>query len=791
MILSRNFVKDYIDLDDNLSIEKIAQDMTRVGNEYDSAEKFINATNLVIGQIKTCEEHPDSDHLHVCMVDVGDKTLQIVCGAPNARAGIKVIVALVGANLPNDVTIKKGTIRGVESNGMMCSIAELGLDNKFLTEEDKKGICELGQDAIVGEDPIKYLGFDDEVIDFELTANRGDLLSMLGMAYELGAIYNKKVKDVDINYKETGKDINQTFNIDIQTNNCSVFLAKKVENVEIKESPAFIKNRLMACGIRSINNVVDISNYVMLELGQPLHFYDADKLNNEIIVRMAKNGEKLTTLDNIERTLDENDIVISTKEKSIGLAGVMGGLETEVVPQTKNIIIESAIFDGVRVRKTAKKILRSEASNRFEKGLDSNRTYMAINRACHLLEKYANGTVIEGMCTYDQSQKEDKKIEITFKNITDVLGTNISNNDILDVFTKLGFSYEADDKKAIVSVPRRRLDISIKEDLIEEVGRIYGVDNIEGKLPVLPVKQGSYDKQTREIRNKMVSLGLNETLSMIFTSDKEAKKYTTDDFEVVKLLDPLAEERNALRYSLIPSMVKIYEYNKARENKDVCIFEIGKGFYKKQEEYGENQKIVALMTGKYYLGVGNSANVDFYVIKGVVEELLNFLGYENRYTIEMPDQIPNEFHKGQTANINVNGQIVGIVGKLHPEVTKDDVYVMEINLDELLSKRVGKMKYKEISKFPNVKKDVAFVMKKDIPSVEVEKVIKKAGGKLLTNIEVFDVYTGENIGKDEKSVAYSLTFNDSKKTLTEEEITKIFENIIANVEKLNDVSLRK
>ena len=791
MILSRNFVKDYIDLDDNLSIEKIAQDMTRVGNEYDSAEKFINATNLVIGQIKTCEEHPDSDHLHVCMVDVGDKTLQIVCGAPNARAGIKVIVALVGANLPNDVKIKKGTIRGVESNGMMCSIAELGLDNKFLTEEDKKGICELGQDAIVGEDPIKYLGFDDEVIDFELTANRGDLLSMLGMAYELGAIYNKKVKDVDINYKETGKDINQTFNIDIQTNNCSVFLAKKVENVEIKESPAFIKNRLMACGIRPINNVVDISNYVMLELGQPLHFYDADKLNSEIIVRMAKNGEKLTTLDNIERTLDENDIVISTKEKSIGLAGVMGGLETEVVPQTKNIIIESAIFDGVRVRKTAKKILRSEASNRFEKGLDSNRTYMAINRACHLLEKYANGTVIEGMCTYDQSQKEDKKIEITFKNITDVLGTNISNNDILDVFTKLGFSYEADDKKAIVSVPRRRLDISIKEDLIEEVGRIYGVDNIEGKLPVLPVKQGSYDKQTREIRNKMVSLGLNETLSMIFTSDKEAKKYTTDDFEVVKLLDPLAEERNALRYSLIPSMVKIYEYNKARENKDVCIFEIGKGFYKKQEEYGENQKIVALMTGKYYLGVGNSANVDFYVIKGVVEELLNFLGYENRYTIEMPDQIPNEFHKGQTANINVNGQIVGIVGKLHPEVTKDDVYVMEINLDELLSKRVGKMKYKEISKFPNVKKDVAFVMKKDIPSVEVEKVIKKAGGKLLTNIEVFDVYTGENIGKDEKSVAYSLTFNDSKKTLTEEEITKIFENIIANVEKLNDVFLRK
>ena len=791
MILSRNFVKDYIDLDDNLDIKTIAEDMTRVGNEYDVAEKFINATNLVIGQIKTCEEHPDSDHLHVCMVDVGKETLQIVCGAPNARTGIKVIVALVGAKLPNDVVIKKGMIRGVESNGMMCSIAELGLDNKFLTDDDRDGICELGEDAVVGEDPIKYLGFDDEIIDFELTANRGDLLSMLGMAYELGTIYNKKVKDVNLSHKESGEDINKSFKLNIQTDNCSVFLAKKVENVEIKESPAFIKNRLMACGIRPINNVVDISNYVMLEIGQPLHFYDSDKLNDTMVVRMAKNGEKLTTLDDNERTLDENDIVIATPEKSIGLAGVMGGLETEVTKDTKNIIIESAIFNGVRVRKTAKKILRSEASNRFEKGLDSNRTYMAIKRACHLLEKYANGTVITGMCEYDKSQKEDKKIEITFKNITDVLGTEISNKDILDVFKKLGFTYEADDTKAVVSVPRRRLDISIKEDLIEEVGRIYGVDNIQGKLPVLPVKRGSYDKTTREIRNKMVSLGLNETLSMIFTSDEDAKKYTTDDFEVVKLLDPLAEEKNALRYSLISSMMKIYEYNKARENKNVCIFEIGKGFFKKGDEYGENQKIVALMTGEYYLGVGNKANVDFYIIKGVVEELLNYLGYENRYSFIITKNIPNEFHPGQTAEINVNGENIGIVGKIHPSICKDAVYVMEINLDKLLAKKVGNMKYKEISKFPNVKKDVAFVMDKNISSCEIEKVIKKAGGKLLTNIEVFDVYTGENIGKDEKSIAYSLTFNDSKKTLTEDEVATIFTKIISSVEKLENVKLRQ
>lgn len=791
MILSRNFIKDYIDLDDNLDIKTIAEDMTRVGNEYDMAEKFINATNLVIGQIKTCDEHPDSDHLHVCMVDVGNETLQIVCGAPNARAGIKVIVALPGAELPNDITIKRGMIRGVESNGMMCSIAELGIDNKFLTPADKEGICELGEDAVIGEDPVKYLGYDDEVIDFELTANRGDLLSTLGLAYEIGAIYNKKVKDVDLKYNQTGEDINNSFSIDIKTDNCSLFLAKRVEGVVIKESPAFIKNRLMACGIRPINNVVDISNYVMLELGQPLHFYDADNLGNKIVVRMAQNEEKLTTLDNVERILDENDIVIATNQKSVGLAGVMGGLETEVVPQTKNIIIESAIFNGVKVRKTSKKILRSEASNRFEKGLDPNRTYMAMERACTLLEKYADGKVITGMCKYDTTIKDDKKVEITYKNIVDVLGTEISNEDILDVFTRLGFKYEADDTKVIVSVPRRRLDISIKEDLIEEVGRIYGVDNIKGKLPTLPVKQGSYDKTTRGIRNKMVSLGLNETLSMIFINDKECKKYTTDEFEVVKLLDPLAEERNALRYSMIPSMMKIYEYNKARGNKDVSIFEIGKGFFKKGEEYGENKKIVALMTGEYYLGLGNKANVDFYIMKGVVEELLEYLGYANRYSLLLPKNIPNEFHPGQTAEINVNGDSVGIVGKIHPSICKENVYVMEINLDKLLSKRVGKMKYKEISKFPNVKKDVAFVMDKNKTSKEIETVIKKAGGSLLTNIEVFDVYTGENVGENEKSIAYSLTFNDSKKTLTDEEINGIFEKIITTVENKCGVTLRK
>ena len=338
MKLSLNFVKDYVDLDESLTVHQIAEDMTRVGNEYDSAEKLINATNLVIGKVLTCEMHPDSDHLHVCTVDIGTEVLHIVCGAPNVAKGQKVIVAKAGAELP-DGTIKKGMIRGQESNGMICALFELGIDKKFLSEEDKTGIHVLPDDAPVGKDPVEYMKLNDDVIDFDLTANRGDLLSILGMAYELGAIYDKKVKDIDLSHKESGEDLNKSFKLNVNTPNCSLFLARKVENVEIKESPEFIRHRLIASGIRPINVVVDISNYVMLECGQPLHFYDADRLNGVLEVRQANKNEKLTTLDENERTLDETDLVISNGKESIGLAGVMGGLSTEVENTTKNIII--------------------------------------------------------------------------------------------------------------------------------------------------------------------------------------------------------------------------------------------------------------------------------------------------------------------------------------------------------------------------------------------------------------------------------------------------------------------
>lgn len=785
MKLSTNFVKEYIDYDAN--VYELAEAMTSVGNEYDSASPLINATNLVIGEVKTSKMHPDSDHLHVCSVDVGNEELQIVCGAPNCRAGIKVIVALPGAKLPGG-EIKKGKIRGVESNGMLCSIAELGLESKFLKEEDSAGIHEVSSDAVIGSDAIKALGYDDEVIDFDLTSNRGDLLSILGMAYEIGAIYGTKVKDIDLSFKENKDNINDIFKVEVQTPSCPLFLAKKALNVTIKESPDFIKQRLISSGIRPINNVVDISNYVMLETGQPIHFYDADLLGDTLIVRDAKNNEELTTLDGQRRILNENDIVISNKTNAVGLAGVMGGLETEIVDSTKNILIETAIFESVRIRKTSKKVLRSEASNRYEKGLDPKRTYMAIKRCCHLLEKYADAKIMGGMVEYKNISLDDKQIAITVSNINKILGVLLKQEEIVDIFHKLAFEVDVKKDHLLVTVPTRRTDISIKEDLIEEVGRIYGIDKIKGKKLDLVVKEGSYNKTKRAIRNKMVDLGLSETLSYTLIPFDEIKKYTTDEFEPVKLLDPMSEDRNTLRYSLIPSLKLTYDYNKARNIKDICIFEIGAGFGRVNGNYIEENKLACLMSGTYVNGLVKE-NVDFYVIKGVMEEILEYLGYANRYSLKITD-IPNELHPGQSASIILNNQKIGIIGKIHPSITHDDIYVLEINLDKMLTFKTSGMSYKDISKYPSSNKDVAFIVKKDVTVDVLMNQIKKSGGKLLTSIEVFDVYEGENVGDLEKSIAFSLTFADPNKTLSDEEVTKAFEKIIEDVETKLNAKLR-
>ena len=781
MKLSRKFLSDYIDIND-IEINKLAEDMTSIGNEYDFCGKLINATNLVIGEVISCKMHPDSDHLHICKVDVGKETLDIVCGAPNVREGIKVIVALPGAVLPGG-TIKKGMIRGVESNGMLCSIEELGLDHKFLKPEDIEGICELGEDAVNGEDPIKYLNLDDEIIDFELTSNRGDLLSILGMAYEIGALYNRKVKDILLDYPKINEKM--SFNLSIETKKCSLFLAKKALNVKIKESPDFIQKRLIASGIRPINNVVDISNYVMLETGQPLHYYDADSLGDTLIVRDAEDGEKLTTLDNVERVLSKDDIVIADKSKAVGLAGVMGGLSTEVEENTKNILIESAIFDNVSIRLTSKKILRSEASNRFEKGLDPNRTYMAMERSCYLLHKYADAEIVSDMVIFDESDKSSKIIDIKVQNINDLLGLEIPKNEIIDIFNRLGFEVLEKKDYLEVTVPSRRIDISIKEDLIEEVARIYGIDRMVGTVPVLPTKRGTYNKFVRGVREILSSIGLNETLSFTLIPQNISHMYTNDEFEEINLLDPMSDDHKTLRYSLLPSMMLTYDYNAKRNNKDLCLFEIGKKFKKVNGEYFESKSLAILMSGSINYGLTRE-KIDFYKIKGVMEYLLDSLGFSNRYSLSVND-IPKEFHPGASASIILNGKNIGVIGKVHPNVSREDIYLMEIDLDVLENLNVKKLEYQEISKFPSISKDVAFIFDNAITNEEIMKEIKKSAGKLLNSIELFDLYQFDN---NTKSLAYKLVFSSRDNTLTDEIIMPIFDKIIEDITKKFNATLR-
>ena len=785
MLLSRKFLNDYVDVND-IDTKELADKMTNVGNEYDKVGKLINATNITVGEVLECEMHPDSDHLHVCKVQVSsDEVLQIVCGAPNVRKGLKVIVALPGAVLP-EITIKKGVIRGVESNGMLCALNELGIDSKYLDSKGIDGIWELPLDTKVGSDPREALGMDDECIDFELTSNRGDLLSILGMAYEVGAIYNRKVKDIDLKYKSVDEEFN--LNLEVKTDKCPLFLAKLVRNVEIKESPDFIKNRLIASGIRPINNVVDISNYVMLETGQPLHYYDYDKLNESIIVRDAKDLEEVVTLDGNKRVLSSDDIVIASKDRAIGLAGVMGGLDTEVTENTKNILIESAIFDSISIRLTSKKILRSEASNRFEKGLDPNRTYMAMERSCCLLSQYANGEVLSDIKEYNTLEIKEKVIDIKVEEINKLLGLMIPCEEIIDIYNRLGFKVSNNNETLTVTVPTRRIDISIKEDLIEEVARIYGLEKVEGRQPILPIKKGSYDKFIRNIRMKMINLGLNETLSYTLIPNSESHKYTIDEFEEINLLDPMSDDRRTLRYSIIPSLYAIYQYNLKRNNKDICIFEIGKGFGKVNGEYKETNKLAVLMTGNYANGL-YSEKVDFYHLKGVLEELFNSLGFNNRYSLKI-ENLPKEFHPGCSAKINLSGQDVGYIGKIHPNECKNDVYVLEINLDIVRSIKTGKETFKELSKFPSIVKDVAFIVNKDITNEEIMKEIKKFGGKYLINIELFDLYVGDKIDENKKSLAYNLTFNKADATLTDEEVMPLFEKVIEGVTKKFNCEIR-
>ncbi len=787
-MISMNWVKDYVDLTGE-NLEDLAVKITRGGL---NVEKVItnHIDNLVIGEIVECTDHPDSDHLHVCMVNDGSEVRQIVCGASNVRKGIKVIVALPGAVLPGNFEIKAGKIRGVESNGMICAKFELGLEEK--TEETyAKGITELGDDAVIGADPMEYLGLDDTIYDLDYHKRRNnDVYYHIGFAYEVATVLSKKVTLPPADYKEIDDNINKHFSLSVDTEKCPFYMAKMVKNVKIGESPDFIKRRLTNAGMRPINNVVDISNYVMLEYGQPMHFFDYDKLGEKVLVRNAKDNEEIVTLDGKNRILDSKDIVITDGKKAVCIAGVMGGENTEVDESTKTILIESAIFDSVSIRTTAQRLdLKSEASIRYGKGLNYEYTIAAMNRACYLLEKYAGGEVLAGEVVHDKVDKTVKELDYEAKDINKMLGIEISDDDVKVELERLDFEYTYKDGKFHVIIPRRRLDVEANvNDLAEEIGRFYGYENLVSTLPKVPIRRGEYApdvKIRKEISKRLRSLGINECKTYTLTSPEMAEMFKYDGMENIVLPNPMSVDKSVIRTTILPSLLNTYEYNKARKVSDILLYEISKTY---DANYNEVQKVAILMKGNYVINSWNnsSVKVDFYVLKGIVESVLDYLGFKNRYAFEVDKEI-KELHPGISARILLDRKPIGIIGRIHPSLKKDDIYVCELAINPLMS-NIKPIKYKEANKYPEMVKDVAFVVDNATTNSEIEAVIKKSGGRLLANIEIFDIYN--NIEDGKKSMAYKLTFVDATRTLTDEEVMELFNKIIEDVTSKLNAKLR-
>lgn len=787
-MISLNWVSDYVDINDE-NPQELANKITKSGVNI---EKVISnrIDNLVVGEIKECREHPNSDHLHICLVDIGSDVIQIVCGAPNVRVGLKVLVALPGCILPGNILIKSGEIRGEKSNGMLCALFELGLEAK--TDENyQKGIAELDNNLIPGDDANKYLGTDDTVYEIDVHKHRNnDCYYHIGFAYEIASILNKKVTLPDIDHKEINESVKDYLNIKVDTDKCTYYNAKMVKNVTIKESPDFIKKRLISSGMRSINNVVDISNYVMLEYGQPLHFFDADKLGNNILVRNAKDLEEIVTIDGTKRILSSSDIVITNGLLPVCIAGVMGGENTQVDLNTKNIIIESAIFDSISIRNTSARLnLRSEASLRYGKGLNYEYTDLALERACYLLEKYADAEILKDKVTHDKVNKENKIVTFKKEEVNTLLGLTLTDEDISLELDRLMFPYIKDKDIFTVTIPNRRLDIDpYVNDIAEEIGRLYGYHNLKSSMPKVEIRRGRYVGDVlirKQVSSRLRTLGLNEVKTYTLTSPDMAKTFMYDNKEQIILPNPMSIDKSVVRTSIIPSLINVYEYNKARKVKDILLYEISKTYDK---YYNEESKISILMHGNYIENecMNNIVKCDFYVIKGIISNLLKYLGFKNRYTF-IKSKEPN-MHPGMTAKILIDKEEIGIIGRVHPNTMKDEIYVSELSLTKLYNLKVKPLKFIPSSIYPEIVKDVAFIIPNSIECETIRKQIISSGGRLLVSVNVFDLYS--EISPGYKSIAYKLTFKDSTRTLTDDEVMTIFNKIINDVTSKYNVTLR-
>lgn len=805
MKVSYQWLQEYLDLDvapQDLA-EKIARTSVDINDVYSLSDGL---KKIVVGEVVKCENHPDSDHLHVCQVDVGEEEpIQIVCGAPNVQEGKKVIVALHGARIADNQKIKRGKIRGVESNGMLCALQEIGFSDKIAPKDYEDGIYFLPDDAKNGDPVFKYLGMDDTIIDTDVTPNRGDMLSIYGNVNDIAAFYGLKSHFKEVAIKEEGAektaDLLQAEIAD--TKIAPTYKLRVIKGVKIAESPLWLQIRLWNSGIRPVNNVVDVTNYILLKYGQPLHSYDYDQLSgNNFGVRHANEGEKFVTLDGDEQTLKANDIVVTVDDQPVALAGTMGGEGTAVSDDTTTVALEAAIFDPVMVRKQARRLdLHSESSMRFERGINPATVETALNEAAEMIKELAGGTITAGIVTGNEAPAVDTPIKLSLAKINHVLGTSLTMEQVTDIFDRLAFAYTVDDDDQLtVIAPARRWDISLAADLYEEIARIYGYDNLPSTLPTMTRNRGGLTPRQRFIRasrHDLEGMGLTQAISYSLTTVKKAKQFQIKPLaEPMKLDFPMSSDHVATRMNIVSGLLNDIAYNVARNVDNVALYEEGRIFLPMGDERPvEQEHLAAAVTGQMVANSWNKKDqpVDFFQLKGIVERYLKNMGIAGKITY-VPTSDRPEMHPGRTADIMVDDQLVGFIGQVHPQTAKEykipETYVFELNLELLLAAPKIENEYTPISKYPSITRDIALLVDDDVENATIVEVIKQKGGAYLKDIHLFDVYAGSHLPAGKKSLAYTLTYQDDKGTLTEDQVNTAFDKVTAYLQDKVDAEIR-
>jgi phenylalanyl-tRNA synthetase beta chain len=789
MLVSYNWLKDYLDFSE-VTPAQLSEAFTLGGLEVENVMELGKDINgLVVGEVLTSEAIEDSDHLKNTTVDVGDEVLKIVCGAPNVAVGQKVAVAKVGTVLPGDFEIKETEIMGQPSHGMITSLDELGFPDAIIPKHAEDGIYDLEDDAVVGEDARPYIGLDDAIIEFDLTPNRADALSMRGVAHEAGAILNQKPAfehpTVEENKAHTIEDY---MRVEVEdAKDTPIYKMRIVEDVTIGESPMWMQHKLMHAGIRPIDLIVDITNYVMLEYGQPLHAFDYDKLESDYIyVRRANEGETIETLDGQTRELLDENLVITNGEKPVALAGVMGGANSQITDETQMIAIESAVFHPVLIRRTANRLnLRSEASSRYEKGINHATVQDAVDLAAQLMAELGGGTIISGTAEAEYIKPTEVKIETTVTKVNDLIGTTLTEKEVSDILSRLGFENSVKDDQITAYIPPRRWDITIPEDLIEEIARIYGYNKIPITLPVTESTPGELtieQRIIRKIRRNLEGNGMQEAISYALTTTEKAEGFAIEDGKSASLKNPASEERVTLRRNLISGLIDNAKYNKAHQVNNITLYEVGHIFTKESEEnFVENDHVAALLSGEAPADwLGETTTIDFYTIKGLVESLLDSFLFKEPIQYKLATDAAN-MHPGRTANVYIGDDLIGYVGQVHPKVAAandlEETFVFELSIDKIVAAHKEAMTYEPLNRYPGSTRDIALLVDDTLSYSEISDLISENSGEWLQNIQLFDLYDGDNIEEGKKSIAFSLYYANPNATLKEEDVNKDFEHM--------------